>query len=512
MKNALWVLIVSLLLTNSAFSQSTRPFEPRGPAAVVELTGEINDYSADVFEKHVKAARDAGARTILLRLDTPGGVVGSALRMSQFIKRQRPEIQFVAVVHDMALSAGAMLAVACDRIVMEPGALLGDCAPILMGPSGLQTLTGAERAKMESPILAEFYDSAHRSGYDQLMVSAMVQYGVVVHYLQGPDGQRRFVTAADQATLTKEGWTPVADVPTPLDGPEQLLTVTDSLAARIGLSAGTVASPEAYAQANGLTVVGTFRTTLGEELVGLLSGAGLRSLLGIVFMWSLYTAISKPGTGVPETIALVSGAVLLGVPLLTGYAGWLEFLLILSGVVLIAFELFVIPGFGVAGLAGIILMIVGLVLTYAPPELPGGGLVPQLQGTWTALRHGMVGVTAALVVSALLWVWLAKYLPRIPYMNRLILATTVGSTPEEGDIRHAVEEAWPRTGDSGQAITRLTPGGVANFFDPIINDARPVDVVSDHGYVDVGARVVVRSREGATIVVRAVGERAVSSS
>lgn len=503
MKNALGVLLLFLMSTTLALGQSTRPFEPQGPAAVVELTGEINDFSARVFEKHVASAREAGAKTILLHINTPGGVVTSALRMSQFIKRQRTDVQFVAVVQEMALSAGAMLAVACDRIVMEPGAMLGDCAPILMGPSGLQTISGAERAKMESPILAEFFDSATRGDYDPLMMSAMVQYGVVVHYLENAAGERKFVVPADVEQLKRDGWTTVDGVPSPLDGDNQLLTVTDTLAAKIGLSAATVASPEAYASSVGLPIVGTFRTTAGEKLVGLLSGAGLRGLLGMVFLWSLYTAITKPGTGVPEVLALVSGAVLLGVPLLTGYAGWLELLMIIAGVLLIALELFVIPGFGVAGLSGIILLIVGLVMTYAPPELPGGGLVPQLQGTRRALQNGLVAVTAGLVVSAFLWVWLAKYLPKIPYANRLILSTDVGTTPEAGDERRAVEQIWPAVGEVGQSVTRLTPGGVASFFDPIVNDARPIDVVSDGGYIDSGARVVVRSHEGTQIIVRA---------
>ena len=495
------LLLLITFFVAPAIGQTSRP---SGPAAIVELNGEINDYSAAVFDKHIAAAKAAGAKTILLQLNTPGGAVVAALRMSQTIKKERADLQFVAVVDQMALSAGAMLAVACDRIVMQPGSLLGDCAPILMGPGGLQTLTGAERAKMESPILAEFNDSADRSGYDPLLMSSMVQYGVVVHYLQSPDGQRRFVGAADAADLTKDGWKPVAGVPNPLDGAEQLLTVTDTLAGKIGLSRATVASPEAYAEANGLAVVGRFDTTIGEQLVDVLSGVGLRSILGIVFLWSLYTAISKPGTGVPEVIAMVTGAVLIGVPLLTGYAGWIEMLLILTGLVLIAMELFVIPGFGLAGVSGIVLMLVGFVLTFAPPELPGGGIIPQLQGTRTAIWDGVLAVTVGLIVSSLLWVWLSKYLPHIPYMNRLVLATDVGSTPEAGDLQRAFDAEWPAVQDQGRAITRLAPGGTAAFFDPLINDFRTVDVTCDRGYVDADRVVVVRAREGPRVVVRAV--------
>ncbi|MGC4032665.1 MAG: ATP-dependent Clp protease proteolytic subunit [Tepidisphaeraceae bacterium] len=506
MKTILCALLFAWLGTAVAFAQGTRPSTPTtvptGPAAIVELNGEINDFSARIFEKHVTDAKAAGAKIILVKINTPGGAVVSALRMSQFIKRQRNDAQIVAVVNEMALSAGAMLSVACDRIVMEPGALLGDCAPILMGPDGLQTLGNAERAKMESPILAEFYDSADRSGYDKLMMSAMVQYGVVVHYLQSPAGEKRFANADEAKSLKASGWTDVAGVPSPLDGADGLLTVNDRTAATIGLSAGTYASPEAYAAALGMPVIGTYVTTAGEKFVGFFSDPALRSLLGIVFLWSLYTAITKPGTGGPEVIALVSGAVLVGVPLLTGYAGWLELSMIILGVLLIALELFIIPGFGIAGISGIILLIVGLVLTYAPPELPGMPILPQLQGTRTAIKHGLISVTTGLVVSAFLWVWLAKYLPKIPYMNRLVLETSVGSTPEPTDARDAIAAAWPTVGTVGQAVTTLAPGGVAQFYDPLINDVRPVDVICDSGYVEAGTQVAVRAREGLAVVVR----------
>ena len=483
---------------------ASRPAGLPGPCAIVTLQGEINDYTDQVFEKHVAQAKAAGARTILVRFDTPGGLVVTALRMSQFIKHERGDVKMVAVVHEMAFSAGSMLAVACDRIVMEPGAWIGDCAPIQIGPDGLKTMGQAERAKMESPILADFLDSADRAGYDRLMLSAMVQYGVVVNYLQSPTGEKRFANAADATELKSEGWTDVPGVFNPVDSADTLLTVGDQLAARIGLSAGTVQSPEAYAATLGLPVVGSFDTTVSERVVDFLSNAAVRGLLTTLFLAAVYTAFSKPGTGLPEFAALILGALLLGVPLLTGYAGWFELLLIFGGLALVALELFVIPHFGLGALIGGIMIVVGLVLTFAPPDLPGGGLIPQLQATRTALRNGVYVVTICLVVSMFLWYWLSHYLPAIPYMNRLVLTTSVGSTPEPGDGRQLAEYTWPLVGDAGRSVTRLTPGGVARFFDPIINDDRNVDVVCDHGYVDDGRPVVVRSREGPRVIVRAV--------
>ena len=240
----------------------------------------------------------------------------------------------------------------------------------------------------------------------------------------------------------------------------------------------------------------------GESLIGLLGGPEIRGVLGIVFMLSLYTSFSKPGTGVPEVIAMVAGVLLFGVPLLTGYASWFEILLIVLGVLLLALELFVIPGFGVAGLSGIVLVLVGFVLTFAPPEPGGWSVLPRLQGTRDALVQGFVIATIAMVSAAGLWLWLARYLHNIPYMNRLILSTSVGTYAESADLKEAADLAWPAVGAMGRAITPLRPGGVARFFDPVINDERNVDVVSDLGLVTTGSSVVVRAKEGKRIVVR----------
>src|SRR5206468_2317545 len=92
-----------------------------------------------------------------------------------------------------AISAGAMIALAFNEIVMGSDAVLGDSAPISIGPSGMEAMGAAERAKMESPILADFRDSALRNGYDPLLAEAMVSVSKAVHWIEAPDGKRKFV-------------------------------------------------------------------------------------------------------------------------------------------------------------------------------------------------------------------------------------------------------------------------------------------------------------------------------
>jgi len=160
----------------------------------------------------------------------------------------------------------------------------------------------------------------------------------------------------------------------------------------------------------------------------LLSTPLARGILIVILIQTLYLALAHPGHGIPEVAALLSAALLLGVPLLTGFATWWEIAIIFFGLGLVALEIFVIPGHGVTGLIGLLLFLGGLVMTFAGTEPSPAGFVPSLRGTWTNIGHGLVTVTVGLICSIALWFWLQKYLPKLPYLNRLILTTTTGDT------------------------------------------------------------------------------------
>ncbi|MBC7782851.1 MAG: hypothetical protein H7144_03345 [Burkholderiales bacterium] len=517
MRSAIAFLFCILMMTGAVLAQTSMPTTRPARAIVLDVKGEINDFTASQLKRRIEKAKAAGADTIILDIDTPGGAVGAALEMSRLLKREGTTLNTIAFVDPMAYSAGTMISLACREIVMSPGAMLGDCAPILMSQSGgLEQITGAERAKIESPIVADFEDSAERNGHDPLIARAFVQFKLTIHYVQSPDGVKRFVYPKEYDRLIAEGWNVVPGVKDPVDDESTLLTVSDTTAVALGIASGSFESIDDFAAARGLTIIDRYETTGGEALVALLGSSQVRALLSAAFMLSIYMAFSKPGTGVPEAIVVFLGALLLGVPLLTGHASWLEIALIIFGIGLLAAELFVIPGFGIAGVTGIVLILAGLVLTFVPSEAPGlpsgpespigPRIVPQLPQTRDGIKEGLLIVTTGMLVSLGLWFWLARYLHKVPYMNRLVLNTVVGSSPEAGvDLaRQAVDSAWPMVGSEGVAATDLRPGGMARFHDAIINDDRNTDVISDHGFVAAGSRILVKRKVGAEIVVREI--------
>jgi membrane-bound serine protease (ClpP class) len=395
----------------------------------------------------------------------------------------------------------------------------------------LQTLGAAERAKAESPILADFRDSALKNGYDTLLAEAMVSYGRVVRWVEyapGPDlksessdpqsdsarqlprrGDRRFVDEAEFARLTKQGWQEVREpgVPTPIDSAETLLTVSADVAKKIGLAKSVVSSPESFAQQRGYTIVGDLSPSAGEKVVEFLDSTVVRIVLLIVFLMSLYIALHTPGAGGAEAVAMISLGTLIGIPLLTGYAQWWEIAAILVGLVLLALEIFVIPGFGIAGVAGIVLVLGGMVMTFVgnTPGLPGIWRLPQM---WGGVQNGLLAVVVSFAVSGVLALWIRKYLPKLPYLNRLVLQgpapATAGASANASPAAAPVttNDAWPFIGTVGNAVSDLKPGGSAEF--PYADDRRITAVISDSGYVTAGTKNVVREVQGNRVVVRPV--------
>jgi membrane-bound serine protease (ClpP class) len=504
---AVMMALVCSLFVGNLLAATTEPMQaasPSGTVAIVALHGEVNDYTRDLLIRQINAARKLGAKTIILDLDTYGGLVVSGLDITHFLRGQS-DLHIVAYVN-RAISAGSMIAVACNEIVMAPSAVIGDCAPIIFKTDGnIDPLPAAERAKEQSPIVNDFDASAERNGYDRQLLESMVVVERVVYWVQDPKThEKRFVDQAEYDKLTRQGWIPVPGVPCPVDGADSLLTLQTDEAVKLGLATGVSPSADTLAAQRG-QLIANLTPGPGEKIIEFLNNDVVRSLLFTILTISLWVVLGSPGHGLAESCAVISLGLLLGVPLLTGYAAWWEVIMIFGGLALLAFEVFVFPGHGVSAIAGVVLILVGLLLTFIGPE-PGGGVMPTSEQSWDNLRHGTLAIIGGLTASLLLSFWLRSFLPKLPYFNRLILTTTSGGEPVSIANTTAVppENSWPGVGTSGVAVTDLRPGGSAEFLDLSLGDTRPVAVVSESGYVTAGAKLIVRESRGNRIVVKPV--------
>ncbi|MCH7840754.1 MAG: ATP-dependent Clp protease proteolytic subunit [Planctomycetes bacterium] len=169
--------------------------------AIITIDGTISDVTTDSIERRVAAARDQGVDVIIFEVDTPGGYVTSALDICDYIKNLEG-VKTVAWINTQAYSAGSMISVACDEIVMARASVLGDCGVILAGPTGPQEVPEQIRAKAESPVLEQFRDSASKNGYDVLLCESMVIKEMEIYWVENSKtGERRFVNLEDKEEL-----------------------------------------------------------------------------------------------------------------------------------------------------------------------------------------------------------------------------------------------------------------------------------------------------------------------
>ncbi|MFI4916839.1 MAG: nodulation protein NfeD [Phycisphaerales bacterium JB060] len=209
---------------------------------VLPIRTAIDRFTMKSLEQRMQRAQDAGARAVVIELDTPGGEVGAVLEISDLLKKsQIPTI--VAWVNTTAYSGGAIIAMACDEIVTNDPGTLGDALPINVSMiMGLQPLPPEERQKILAPLLVDLVDSARRNGQDEKLMQGFVSLGVELWLIErtqpGSEGQhvgeRLFIDKAEYRMLFGE---PPAmrspEIPSaagdeqPAEQPEDLTTPAD---------------------------------------------------------------------------------------------------------------------------------------------------------------------------------------------------------------------------------------------------------------------------------------------
>ena len=512
---------------------------------MIRIEGMIYDFTVKSVRRRVERARDAGASTLVFAFDTPGGKVQSALALARFLRGL--EIPTVAWVRAEAYSAGILIASACDRLVMAPASATGDCAPIVPGKS----LAPTERAKALSPILEAFRANAEDNGYDYAAFHAMCVLGVELYLIEHPEtGERRLVNQLDYRYMVrgvakdrapgvlerlfgrdetvpddvspvdvgaptrtasseadKGAWRPVTELP---NGPlpagrvhngNTLFTVGASRAEAIGLSEATVADRAALRRHLGATSVRSVSQTWSEDLAGWLTHPAVRAVLVLVLLLGAYTEFQAPGLGFPGAAAAVALAALLGAPFLVGLAEIWHVLVFFVGFLLLAADLLFLVGFGLAGILGLVLMFVGLVLSVVPTSGSGPFPLPPPEAA-DAVQRSLLAVFAGLVASAFAIYFFTKYFDRSPLGRRLVLASaqkgtvapaTSPTSAVSGD--DAFAEGRVREGDEGRALTVLRPSGRAEL------DGRAVDVVTVGPWIEAGSPVRVVEVRGNRVVV-----------
>ena len=440
-----WVSL-ALLVAASSQAQDKRPV-----VYVAPVEGIIDLGLAPFIQRVLNEAEQAGAVAVVLDINTFGGRVDAAVQIRDTLLNSR--LRTIAFINKRAISAGALIALASETIVMAEGGTIGAATPVQIGQPGEKSEPVGE--KTVSYVRKEFRATAEARKRPPLIAEAMVDADVVI---PGLIEKGKLLTLTTEEALQHK----VADL---------RANTLESALQQLGIVAPEIRKAS---------------TNWAENVVRFLTHPVISGLLITVAMLGIILEMRTPGFGIPGGLGVTSLALFFWGHWLVQLAGWEEVLIGVAGVLLLLLEVLVIPGFGVAGLLGIAAIVTALVMSLVGPGFTTGFLL-------VAAGRVVLSLAAALVLSLIL----LRFLPRLPFGRRLVLQR--GMAANEGWASAPESDAqW--LGKTGRASSPLRPAGIADI------DGTRVDVVSDGEHIDAGEMIMVTRVDGNRVVVRHISD------
>ncbi len=474
---------------------------PTVKAAVIICEDMVDRGLYESIERRTQIALDEGIEYLIYEIDTFGGDLLAAYNIWEYLMHEiNPQAKTVAYVSKKAISAGALISVACEDIIMKDKTRIGDCAPIMLGGK----LEGTEREKIETDTRTAFGNSAEANNYPVLLLKAMVTQRREVYRVKNTDsGEYEFFEGHE---LPKDPNKYDVENKKRIVSGEELLTLTASEAFEYGVARAVVKSRGGalrfLAKRDGVTFSEppmVLRTNWSEEMVRWLNSPAVMAALIMLALLGVYIEFNTPGVGLPGLVAVICFAIIIGSKYLIGLANWVEVALFFVGVLLLMVEIFILPGFGIAGFLGITCILAGLfgMLIKNPPDtLPW----PETPVDWQIFTRGVLGLSLGFVGFVVLAWLLAKYLPKLQFLSGLILVPTGAKQGTEFEVSMTLppesKTVSVNIGDLGEVISTLRPTGKAEFSDAI------VDVVAEAEFLDKGTNVEIIEIHGNRVVVK----------
>ncbi|SDF74605.1 NfeD family protein [Sporolituus thermophilus] len=432
MRYKLLAVVFLLIFIFSLAGPNVLAADERQPVLLIPIKGEINASQAALVRRVLTEASTQKAQAVLVEIDTFGGLVDPAVAIRDIIIDY--PLPTICYIKNRAWSAGALIALAHKHIVIAPGGSLGAAEPI---PATEKTIAALK---------AEFAATANKRGRDPRIAEAMVD-----------------------KTLGLPGYAQ----------PGQILALTDYQAQQVGYADLVAPDRETVLKHYGLANAPLIEYAPGwtERAAGWLSDPTVKSLLLSIIFLAVLTEIKTAGIGVAALLGLGAALLFFGSQWLTGFAGWLEILLFIGGLILLAMELYV-PGFGLFGLTGIVAILASFFLTL------GGGFL--------ALNV----LAGSLILAVIIFLLIVKRLPASKLWARLVLKES--ETTQAGFV--SARDYSQFVGKTGTVISFLRPAGMIEI------EGTQLDVLSEGRYVPPGTKVKVINVNGGRIVVRPIND------
>ncbi len=435
------------LLTYLCFSFLSFSVLGQSKVMVMEIKAEIDPRMNRYVELAINHAEDIAADYVIIEMDTYGGAVTDAKDIVERILNFEKPV-WVYINKDAA-SAGALISIACDSIYMAPGSNIGAATVV--------TADGAAAPdKYQSYMRSTMRSLAEEKGRDPRIAEGMVDESIEID------------------SISKAG---------------NVITFSTNEAIKYGFCEGKMNSIEQILEVNGVTdyEITTFKLGATEKVIAFFLNPFISGILILVIVGGIWFELQTPGVGFPILAAGIA-LIFYFVPYyLNGLAENWEIIAFFIGIVLIALEIFVIPGFGIAGILGIFFTVGSLVLVMLNNDTFDFTFVPfdEVFLAVSVTLAGMLGSVALLFIGGV-------RLTNTKMFSRIALTDTMSRA--EGYTSNFKKE--PMVGKKGTTYTVLRPSGKVSI------DGELYDAYTRGDYIDKDVKIVVVSDEGTSLKVR----------
>jgi len=403
------------------------------------------DLGLPPFVKRViKEAEAKNAQALIFKINTFGGRLDAAVQIKDHILNS--SVKTIAFIDKRAISAGALISLSADHIIMSNNATIGAATPVDAKGTKLTE-------KQVSYMRAEMRATAEKNNRSVQIAEAMVDENIEIKDIIE---KGKLLTLTTEEALKHK----IADM--------QAKNIKDIIE-KLELSPGTI-----------------IHTSLNwaEKFVRFISHPIMSSLLLSIAFLGILFEIRSPGWGVAGTVGILALLLFFGSHFIVQLASWGEILIFVIGLMLIIAEIFVIPGFGIAGILGMIAILASLIMSFL-------GYFPSQAD----LVNSLIAVISALIFSMVLSLAIFRKLPRFNFFNRLVLST---GQFKDLEIHSSSETGESYLGLEGVTLSDLRPSGTARIR------AKKIDVISEGEYIPQNSRVKIIKVEGNRCIVEKI--------
>ncbi len=458
---------------------------------MIDLRGPITHRMANQMETMLSTAIEQNINWIGLRIDSAGGDLAASVRIATTLARlDANSVRTVGYVPAEATGGAALVALACDQLVMHPEARLGAASPI--EPSRNLEVATDQATELAAARTTVRESLAPRTERSWSLLAAMIDPGIeVFQYRNKATGETRWMNGEEAAGQEDfKAWQRGA----PLVEANEALLLDGEKAEQLGLVWQTVDSFDALKDAYHLTEdPPVAKPNWALELIEALASPEFSVFLLMAGFAGIYIELRTPGVGVGAFFGSVALLLYFWSQYLHGTAGWLEVLLFLAGVSFILMEIVVLPGFGIFGLGGGAMVLSSIILASLT------FIRPRSEQDMEALASS-VGMVAMASVGMIVCVLISRrFLPQAPLFNKIVLDALPPEEQAKLDHSEMLADYEHLVGRGGVAATHLRPAGKAEI------DHQLIDVIAESDPLDRGTPLVVVEAHANRVIVRATG-------